>query len=168
MSIMESRINIKETEPKAYQAMYGLEAYLATAQVSKAHKHLIKIRASQINGCAFCIDMHTKEALETGETTQRIFLLNAWRETNLFTEEERAILAITEEVTLIHKGGLSDETYEEATRLFDEHQVAQIIMVIVAINAWNRIAISTRLQRQRKKCRHEPSKHKHACRMRWL
>ncbi|MGV3559903.1 carboxymuconolactone decarboxylase family protein [Larkinella arboricola] len=143
---MEMRINVQVVEPQAYKAMLGLEGYLQTAQLTKMHKHLIKIRASQINGCAFCIDMHTKEALKDGETTQRIFLLNAWRETDLFTEEEKAILALTEEITLIHQAGVPDSVYQQAEKLFDSHYLAQIIMAIVTINAWNRIAISTRLE----------------------
>lgn len=140
------RVNINETEPQAFKAMYALEGYLATVQLSKIQKELIKIRASQINGCAFCIDMHTKDALKYGETTQRIFLLNAWHETQLFTEEEKAILAITEEITLIANKGLSDETYAKAEQFFDKNQIAQIIMAVVTINAWNRIAISTQLE----------------------
>lgn len=143
---MENRININEIEPQAYKAMYALEGYLATTQLSKTHKELIKIRASQINGCAFCIDMHTKDALQYGESTQRIFLLNAWRETNLFTEEEKVILSITEEITLIHNQGLSAETYKKAVQFFDKNTIAQIIMAIVTINAWNRIAVSTQLE----------------------
>lgn len=143
---MENRININEIEPQAYKAMYALEGYLATTQLSKTHKELIKIRASQINGCAFCIDMHTKDALQYGETTQRIFLLNAWRETNLFTEEEKVILSITEEITLIHNQGLSAEIYKKAVQFFDKNTIAQIIMSIVTINAWNRIAVSTQLE----------------------
>lgn len=143
---MEKRININEIEPQAYKAMYALEGYLATTQLSKTNKELIKIRASQINGCAFCIDMHTKDALKYGETAQRIFLLNAWRETELFTEEEKVILAITEEITLIHNHGLSDETYEKAGQFFDKNTIAQIIMAVVTINAWNRIAVSTQLE----------------------
>lgn len=143
---MEKRINISEIEPQAIKAMYALEGYLATTQLSNTHKELIKIRASQINGCAFCIDMHTKDALKYGETNQRIFLLNAWRETNLFTEEEKVILAITEEVTLIHNRGLSDETYQKAEQFFDKNVIAQLIMAVVAINAWNRIAISAQLE----------------------
>ncbi|WP_313533349.1 carboxymuconolactone decarboxylase family protein [Sphingobacterium athyrii] len=105
---------------------------------------MIKIRASQINGCAFCINMHTSDALKQGETAQRIFLLNAWKETGLFTEEEKTILAITEEVTLISQNGLSEETYRQAEQLFNENQLAQIIVAVVTINAWNRIVISTR------------------------
>jgi AhpD family alkylhydroperoxidase len=143
---MEKRININEVEPQAYKAMYALEGYLATTQLSKTHKELIKIRASQINGCAFCIDMHTKDALKNGETNQRIFLLNAWRETNLFSEEEKLILSMTEEITLIHDKGLSSETYKKAEQFFDKNLIAQIIMAIVTINAWNRIAISTLLE----------------------
>ncbi|MFC5684142.1 carboxymuconolactone decarboxylase family protein [Flavobacterium sp. MAHUQ-51] len=140
------RVNINETEPQAFKAMYALEGYLATIQLSKIQKELIKIRASQINGCAFCIDMHTKDALKYGETTQRIFLLNAWNETQLFSEEEKVILAITEEITLITNKGLSDETYAKAEQFFDKNQIAQIIMIVVTINAWNRIAVSTQLE----------------------
>lgn len=143
---MEKRININEVEPQAYKAMYALEGYLATTQLSKTHKELIKIRASQINGCAFCIDMHTKDALKNGETNQRIFLLNAWRETDLFSEEEKLILSITEEITLIHDKGLSNETYKKAEQFFDKNFISQIIMAVVTINAWNRIAVSTHLE----------------------
>src|SRR5690606_2117631 len=140
---MENRIDIPKLEPEAYKAMFALESYLQNSQLSKTHLELIKIRASQINGCAFCINMHTADALKQGETTQRIFLLNAWKETELFTEEEKTILAITEEVTLISQNGLTDKTYKQAEKLFDENYIAQIIMAVVTINAWNRIAIST-------------------------
>lgn len=141
---MEKRININQVEPQAYKAMYGLESYLTKADISKTLKNLIKIRASQINNCAYCIDMHTKEALKHGETNQRIFLVSAWKEAiKFFTEEEQTVLAMTEEITLIHQNGLSKDTYQKATRIFTENQIAQIIMVIVTINAWNRIAVST-------------------------
>jgi AhpD family alkylhydroperoxidase len=143
---MENRVNINATEPQAFKAMYALEGYLSSSQLTKTHKELIKIRASQINGCAYCINMHTKDALKNGETNQRLFLLDAWRETSLFTEEERVVLAITEEVTLIQHHGLSSETYKKAEQVFDSNYIAQIIMAIVTINAWNRIAISTHLQ----------------------
>lgn len=142
---MEKRINIQEIQPAAYKAMYMLEKYLHTGALSKIHLHLIKIRASQINGCAFCIDMHTREALQIGETAQRIFLLSAWREAQLFTEAERVLLAITDEVTLIGDQGLTEETYKKALQFFDETYLAQILMAVVTINAWNRIAISTQL-----------------------
>jgi AhpD family alkylhydroperoxidase len=143
---MEKRINIQQIEPEAYKAMYALEGYLKATKLTKTNLNLIKTRASQINGCAYCIDMHTKEAMKSGETAQRLFLLNAWKETELFTAEEKAILALTEEVTLIHQGGVSDKTYQQAEQFFDKNHIAHIMMAIVTINAWNRIAISTQLE----------------------
>jgi len=140
---METRIQIDATEPLAYKAMLGLEKYMQQGQLDKIHYELIKIRASQLNGCSFCINMHTKDALALGENPKRLFLLDAWWDTDLFTEEERVILKATEEVTMIHKNGLSQETYQKALTLFNEHYFSQIIMAIVTINAWNRIAIST-------------------------
>jgi AhpD family alkylhydroperoxidase len=141
---MEKRININQVEPQAFKAMYALEGYLAKIDISKTLKELIKIRASQINNCAFCIDMHTKDAIKGGETNQRIFLVSAWKEaTKFFTEEEQIVLEMTEEITLIHQNGLSKDTYQKATSVFTENQIAQIIMVIATINAWNRIAVST-------------------------
>lgn len=142
---MKSRLNIQKLEPKAYEVMYGLENYLANSELDKLHLELIKIKASQINGCAFCINMHTKDAMKLGETNQRIFLLNAWRETTLFTEEERVILAMTEEITNISQHGLSEETYQKALTLFSENYIAIIIIAITTINAWNRIAISSHM-----------------------
>lgn len=141
---MEKRININATEPQAFKAMFALEGYLAKAEISRTLKELIKIRASQINNCAYCIDMHTKDALKNGDTSQRLFLVSAWREaTKFFTEEEQTVLKMTEEITLIHQNGLSEETYRKASGIFSENQIAQIIMAIVTINAWNRIAVST-------------------------
>lgn len=141
---METRVNILKTAPEAYKAMMGLEKFLASTSLTPIHKELIKIRASQINGCAYCINMHTRDARKMGETEQRIYLLNAWRETQLYTEEEQAILAMTEEITLI-QNHLSKATYDNARRLFDEKYIAAIIMMITTINAWNRIAISTEM-----------------------
>lgn len=144
---MRKRINIHKTEPQAYEVMLGLETYLASTDLSKTLKGLIKIRASQINSCAYCIDMHTKEALKYGETQQRIFVLSAWKEARyLYTDEEQTVLAMAEEITLIHQSGLSEETYQKATEFFTENQIAQIIMVIITINSWNRIVVSTHLQ----------------------
>ena len=142
---MEQRINIGTIFPEAYKGMYALTAGLSKSGLTPVQKELIKIRASQINQCAFCLDMHTKEALKIGETPQRIFLLNAWKETDLFSAEEKAILALTEDVTLISRRGVSDETYKQAEKLFSAEAIAQIIMSIVLINAWNRIAVSTHL-----------------------
>ncbi|MBA9075241.1 AhpD family alkylhydroperoxidase [Flavobacterium gossypii] len=141
---METRVNILKTTPEAYKAMMALEKFIASTSLTPTHKELIKIRASQINGCAYCINMHTRDARKLGETEQRIYLLNAWRETKLYTEEEQAILALTEEVTLI-QNHVSKETYDNAKRLFDEEYLAAIIMMITTINAWNRIAISTEM-----------------------
>ncbi|WLD24645.1 carboxymuconolactone decarboxylase family protein [Flavobacterium dauae] len=144
---MSKRININNVAPQAYKAMMGLEMYLANVEISKSLKELIKIRASQLNNCAYCIDMHTKDALKNGETNQRIFLLSAWKEAkSFFTEEEQAVLVMTEEITMISKIGLSEEAYENASKFFSENQIAEIIMAIVTINAWNRIAVSTHLQ----------------------
>ncbi|MFC3199927.1 carboxymuconolactone decarboxylase family protein [Parapedobacter deserti] len=145
---MENRIDIHQLEPGAYKGMFALENYLQNSLLSKTHYYLILIRASQINGCAFCINKHTADALDHGETNQRIFLLDAWRETDLYTEEERIILEMTEEITLIHESGLQDSTYDRAKQLFNDHYIAQIIMAVVTINAWNRIAISTQKKLQ--------------------
>ena len=143
---MSKRIVIKELEPKAYEAMYALEKYLGTTNLEPLLKELIKIRVSQINGCAFCINLHTKDARKMGETEQRIYGLSAWRETPFFTEKEMAVLTLAEEITYIHTGGVSDATYNRVAKVLDEHTLAQAIMAIITINAWNRIAISTHQQ----------------------
>jgi AhpD family alkylhydroperoxidase len=104
---------------------------------------LVKIRASQINGCAFCLDMHTNDARAAGESEQRIYTLSAWRETSFYTEPERAALALTEELTLVSEHGVRDEVFEQARKHFDDQQVAALVWAVVAINAWNRMAIAT-------------------------
>lgn len=116
---MQTRIHIDKVEPAGYSAILGLEKFIESTSLTRTHKELIKIRASQINGCAFCINMHTKDARKAGETEQRIYALNAWRETPFFTDEERAILALTEEITLI-SNHVKDETYEAAAKVLDE------------------------------------------------
>ncbi|QRR00989.1 carboxymuconolactone decarboxylase family protein [Dyadobacter sandarakinus] len=140
---METRFNMQALQPQAFKAMLGLEGYLQTGVLSKTHKELIKLRASQVNGCAYCLDMHYKDAVKAGEKPERIVLLNAWKEVNVFTEEEKLILALTEAVTLIHNKGIDSALYQQAESTFGEVYLAQIIMAIVTINAWNRIAIST-------------------------
>lgn len=142
---MEQRVNIQHAQPEAYKALYNLAGILSKSTVSPILKHLIKVRASQINSCAFCINMHTKEALKIGETQQRLFLLSAWKETNLFTDEEKAVLALTDEVTLIHHNGVSDDTYKKAGKFFSPETIAEIIMLIVLMNVWNRIAVSSHM-----------------------
>ncbi|HLV23553.1 MAG TPA: carboxymuconolactone decarboxylase family protein [Moheibacter sp.] len=145
---MKRQIEITpEAHPRAYKAMMALEAYLAQVSISGKIKDLIKIRASYLNGCSYCVDMHTKEAMNRGETLQRILLIPAWKEAaKFFTEAEQVVLNMTEEITLVHQRGLSDATYENANRFFNETEIAEIIMTIVTINAWNRIAISTHTQ----------------------
>ncbi|KLT70802.1 MULTISPECIES: carboxymuconolactone decarboxylase family protein [unclassified Flavobacterium] len=142
---MKPRIVIPKVAPEAYQAMLGLEKYIASTSLSPIHKELIKIRASQVNGCAYCINMHTTDARKLGLSEQRIYLLSAWREADVYTEEEQAILALTEEVTLI-SNHVSEEVYQNAARFFDEKYLAEIIMMIITINAWNRIGITTGLR----------------------
>ncbi|MEO9004458.1 MAG: carboxymuconolactone decarboxylase family protein [Ginsengibacter sp.] len=137
------RINISEIERNTYKAMQNMESYVRNSQIPPLLRELIKIRASQINGCAYCIDMHTEETLSLGETARRIFAITAWRESPLFTEDERAALQLTEEITLISKEGLTDDTYNKVIKFFGERGVAQIIMQIVMINSWNRVAVST-------------------------
>ncbi|KAA0129024.1 carboxymuconolactone decarboxylase family protein [Chryseobacterium sp. SN22] len=143
---MSTRFNMATVNAAAYQAGIGMEKALQNSFLTPIQKELIKIRASQINGCAFCLDMHTKDALKYGETLQRIFLLNAWKDAReLYTLEEQVILAIAEEVTLISQKGLSEEVYQKAKQIFNETQIADIIMAAVTINMWNRIAISTHM-----------------------
>jgi len=142
---METRIKIDETEPKAFQAMLGLESYINATELDQTLKKLIKIRSSQINGCAFCIEMHTNEARTAGETDQRMHAIAAWKESPLFSELERMVLTITEELTLVSNGGLSKEIYNKAIKLLGENQLAQCIMQVVTINAWNRIAVATKM-----------------------
>ena len=141
------RIQIKRIQPAAYDAMNALEHYVANSAIDKIHQELLKIRASQINGCAYCVDMHTHDALKAGESLQRILLVSAWKEAGaIFTEEERLLFQMTEEITLIHQQGLTDDTYAKAIELFGEEKTAQVVMAIITINAWNRIGVATELR----------------------
>lgn len=142
---MQDRIRIEQLEPASYKPMIGLEQYLGETNIEPSLRELIKIKASMINKCAYCIQMHTQQARKSGETEQRLYALAAWQESSLFTEKERAVLALTEEVTLISDQGLSDEIYSACIKLLGKHGVAQCIMQIVTINAWNRIALSTKM-----------------------
>lgn len=140
---MPKRIDIHQVSPEAYEPMLALEKYIAQSGLDRKLYHLLKMRASQINGCHYCIDMHSKEAMDLGETAQRLFLLDAWRATDLYTEQEKAVLALTEAMTLIADQPVSDEIYNEAAQQLSEKELAAVIMGIVAINAWNRMAIVT-------------------------
>lgn len=139
------RINISKVNPEGYKSFFPLEKYISISDLNHNHLHLLKIRASQVNGCAFCINMHIKEARAEGESDTRIFLLQEWREVDLFNEEEKALLALTEEITLINQR-VSDETYNNGLRLFGEEYLSKLIIAIVVINAWNRIGIATLLK----------------------
>lgn len=128
--------------PEGYAAMLGLERYVRACGLEHSLLELVKTRASQINGCAYCIDMHTKDARAGGETEQRIYALSAWRETPFFTERERAALEWTETLTLIAQGHPSDEAYERVRRHFSEQELVNLTLAIVTINGWNRLAIA--------------------------
>jgi AhpD family alkylhydroperoxidase len=142
---MKQRIALGRVEPAAYEALRALEAYLNESVIEPKHRHLIKLRASQINGCAYCVDMHVREALADGEEPRRLHAVVVWRETPFFSDKERAILALTEEVTRL-PNGVSDETYGTAAALLGEKYLAAVIMAIIAINAWNRVGVATAMQ----------------------
>lgn len=142
---MKQRFDFGKVEPEAYKALGEIDKYLAKARLERKLSELIKIRASQINGCAYCIESHTQDALKLGEKQNRIFALSAWWESPLFSEKEQATLKITDEVTLINESGLAENTYQNAKKYFSENEIAQIIMQIGAIGVWNRIAIATHM-----------------------
>lgn len=142
---MKTRLELDKVEPAAYQAMIELENYVRASGLDQTLIELIKIRASQINGCAFCIDMHTKDARNAGEMEQRLYALSAWSETPFFTPQERAALALTEAVTLIGNHGVPDKIYNEVSNYFTPEQIVKLLMAIVTINAWNRLSIATQI-----------------------
>ena len=142
---MQPRIDTNTVAPGAYKAMAGLEAYIRhSSGLDPSLRELVKLRASQINGCAFCIDMHSKDARAAGETEQRIYALSAWREAPFYTDRERAALAWTEAVTLITEGHAPDDVYEQVRKQFSEAEIANLTLAIVTINGWNRLAIASR------------------------
>lgn len=142
--MMEPRLRYTQVSPEGYQAMINLDRYAKHSGLERSLLELVKIRASQINGCAFCIDMHTKDARAAGETEQRIYALSAWRETPFFTERERAALEWTEALTLISENHAPDAVYESVQREFSEKEMVDLTLAIVAINGWNRLAIGFR------------------------
>lgn len=146
---MSDRIQLASQIPAAIQAMQGLETYLGGTDIPPSLKELIKLRASMINGCAYCIEMHAEVAMKQQESPQRLLALAAWRESPLFDERERAVLALTDEVTLIADQGLSDATYRQGLVLLGETLLAQCLMQIITINAWNRVAVATRMEHPR-------------------
>lgn len=142
---MEPRLNFYKVAPEGIQAMRGLEHYInQSSGLEPSLRELVKIRASQINDCAYCIDMHTKDARAAGETEQRLYALNAWRETPFFSERERAALEWTEAITLITGSHAPDELFFRVRQYFSEAELVNLTLAIVAINAWNRLAIAFR------------------------
>jgi AhpD family alkylhydroperoxidase len=138
------RVNFARVAQGAYQAQLGLERYIHQSGLDESLIHLVKLRASYINGCAYCVDMHTKDARHDAETEQRLYAIPVWRETPFFTPRERAALAWTEAVTEIWKGGVSDELFELARSHFTDKELVDLTMVVVTINGWNRLAIPFR------------------------
>lgn len=143
---MSHRIQLANQVPAAVSAMMGLESYLGGTDIPLSLKELIKLRASMINGCAYCIEMHADVAMKHGESAQRLLALAAWQESPLFDARERAVLALTDEVTSIADQGLTEQTYGEALAQLGESLLAQCLMQAVTINAWNRIAVATRME----------------------
>jgi AhpD family alkylhydroperoxidase len=141
---MKPRIEYQQAAPGTVQAMRALETYVQQSGLEPPLLHLIKTRVSQINGCAFCLDMHTREARADGETEERLYLLDAWRETSDYTERERAALAWTEAVTRIADGHVPDDVYELARQQFTEKELVDLTLAVVAINGWNRLSIAFR------------------------
>ncbi len=141
---MEPRIDYSKYAPEAQKALYALEKYIATCGLDHKLIHLIKMRASQVNGCAFCIDMHSKDARAIGETEQRLYELNAWRETPFYSDAERAALEWTESLTLVSETHVPDEVYENVRKHFSEKEIVDLTLIVGTINLWNRLAISVR------------------------
>jgi AhpD family alkylhydroperoxidase len=141
---MEPRLNVYDLAPEGVKALLALETFVRNSGLEKPLIELVKLRASQINGCAYCIDMHTHDARAAGETEQRLYCLSAWRECPFYTDRERAALEWTEAVTLITDGHVPDDVYERVRAHFSETELVNLNFAVIAINAWNRIAIPFR------------------------
>lgn len=142
---MDQRINYQEKYPGLIKGMLEIEKQIRQSKLNPSIYELVKLRASQINGCAYCIDMHSKDARANGESEQRLYALSAWRETPFFSDRERTALEYTETLTLIAENEVSDRSFEQLRLYFDEDEVMALTMAIVAINGWNRLAISMRV-----------------------
>ena len=142
---MQARLEAQKVSPAAYQAMLGLEMFVRKqSKLEPALIQLVKVRASQINGCAYCIDMHSIDARANGETEQRLYALDAWRETPFYTDRERAALAWIESLTLVSQTHVPDSVFEEVKKFFSEKEIVDLTILASTINAWNRIAIALR------------------------
>ncbi|MGA3087460.1 MAG: carboxymuconolactone decarboxylase family protein [Terriglobales bacterium] len=153
---METRIAYAKVAPGAYRAMLGLEQYLHGCGLEESLLNLVRLRASQINGCAYCIDMHWKDLRAAGESEQRLYGLDAWAESPYYSDRERAALTWTEAVTNIRDGHVRDEVYEHVRGQFSEKELADLTLAVAAINAWNRLAISARSEPGKYQPRTEP------------
>jgi AhpD family alkylhydroperoxidase len=141
---MTQRLSVHDIDPAATQAVLGLEKYVRSSGLDNQLYELVKIRASQLNGCAFCLDMHLRDARAGGEDQRRLDVLSAWREApELFSERERAAFELTEQVTLISQDGVSDDVWSRVGAAFDDKEIVHLLMAIATINVWNRLAIST-------------------------
>ncbi|WP_422743387.1 carboxymuconolactone decarboxylase family protein [Micromonospora sp. WMMD754] len=140
-----SRIDMAAVAPEAYRAVLGLEKYVR-ANVDHTVLELVKLRASMLNGCAFCVDMHSREALEAGENSRRLFAVAAWREAPFFDERERTALALTESVTRLGDHGVPDDVWDAAAKVWSEKELADLVTAIATINVWNRVAVTCRTQ----------------------
>jgi AhpD family alkylhydroperoxidase len=147
-SIMQQRIDVTKVSPAAYQAVAALQTYVDQSSLDAKLRELIKIRASQINGCAFCLGMHTRDARKTGETDERMHLLAAWREAPIYSARERAALAWVEAITLVTQGHVPDEVFEAVRKQFSDKEIVDLTAAAAAINIWNRIAIALRVPPQ--------------------
>ena len=141
---MSGRFDYETVAPAANEAMRGVERYVRASGLERSLIELVKIRASQLNGCAFCLDMHTKDARAAGESEQRIYVLSAWRDAPFYSERERAALAWTEALTRLAPDGVPDELYERARKVFNEVELVNLTMAVVAINGWNRLSVAFR------------------------
>ncbi len=142
---MKSRMSINDNEPRIYKVMSEADNLVDSFDLDPRLRELVKVRVSQINGCGYCINYHTKQARKLGETEKRLYALSAWWETPFFTDEERAALKFTDQVTLISNGGVSDDAFIEARKFLGEKKIAQLVFVICTTGTWNRIAISTHM-----------------------
>src|SRR5712675_1112913 len=143
---MKARINYAQADTKALQLLLAVEAHIGTSSLEPKLLHLVKMRASQINGCAFCLDMHSKDARAEGETEQRLYSLDAWEEAPYYSERERAALALTDAVTRITEGHVPDAVFEWGRAHFNEHELIALVFTLTTINAWNRLAITMRTE----------------------
>jgi AhpD family alkylhydroperoxidase len=143
---MTPRLDPTKVYPEAYRTLSALEQFVNKSGLEPSLIHLVKLRASYMNGCAYCVDMHTKDARLEGETEQRLYAIPLWRETGFYTDRERAALAWTESVTALGHGGVPDDVYAEVSAQFDQRELVALTMAVIAINAWNRVAVPFRAE----------------------